>query len=145
VGCVAGRTIGIRLVVVVGVVFALAGCAAGTVSPFRVQKDAESLQSLAAEGALLAGATAAGKSTAAFTDVHASELAQQANDLAAVLASSESPPDLGARSARVVRLASLTAATLEELAKTSDMRAATVLQRRLGVIADEAGRLASTG
>ena len=122
----------------------LGGCSSADVSSFRVMKDAEALQSLAAEGALLVGATAAGESTKAFTSVHAGELAAEARGLAEVLRLADPPAELAAATARIVHLASLAGSSLAALPDALSSGLASRIQRRLARIAGEAGRLAES-
>jgi len=51
-----------------------AGCGAGELSASALSKQADSLRSLAAEGALLAEDASAGKTTRTFSRVHSSDL-----------------------------------------------------------------------
>jgi hypothetical protein len=63
----------------------------GELSADALKKEAESIQSFAAEGALLARDVADGKSTVPFTRVHAGELADNAAKLEQTLATGPRP------------------------------------------------------
>jgi hypothetical protein len=70
-------------------VLLLAGCGAqSTLSTKALQQEASSLQSLAAEGSLLASDAARGRSTAVFVRIHGAELAKTAQASATLLAKS---------------------------------------------------------
>jgi hypothetical protein len=64
-----------------------AGCGGkGSLGPKALQQEATGLQSLAAEGGILAGDAAGGRSTSAFLRVHAQYLAKAAQSSATTLA-----------------------------------------------------------
>jgi hypothetical protein len=116
----------------------------GELSADALKKEAESIQSFAAEGALLARDVADGKSTVPFTRVHARELADNAAKLEQTLASARPAPDVEARLARAVELAKRVAATLEELERSpGDAAAARRVQGELEDAAKQAEKLAS--
>jgi hypothetical protein len=122
----------------------VAGCGGGELSTDALKKEAELIQSFAAEGALLARDVADGKSTVPFTRVHAGELADNAAKLEQTLASARPAPDVGARLARAVELAKRVAATLEELERSpGDAAAARRVQGELEDAAKQAEKLAS--
>jgi hypothetical protein len=115
----------------------------GELSAEQFKKEAESIQSFAAEGALLARDVADGKSTANFTRVHAGELATNAAKLEQTLTSAEPTPDVEAKLARAVELAKRVAATLNELERSpGDAVAARRLQGELEAAAKQAEELA---
>jgi hypothetical protein len=115
----------------------------GELSPEALKKEAESIQSFAAEGALLARDVADGKSTAPFTRVHAGELAANAAKLEQALASAQPAPAVEAKLARAVELAERVAATLKELEQApGDAQAARRVQRELEAAAKQAEELA---
>jgi hypothetical protein len=88
-----------------------------------LQQEASSLQSLAAEGSLLASDAARGRSTTVFVRVHGAELAKTAKASATLLGGSRSPGSrrLAALGARLTR-------QLDQLAQSGSDRAT---QRRL--------------
>ena len=110
----------------------LAGC--GT--PATVEKQAEEIGSIAAEGALLAHDVSGGDTTHTFTRVHARELAKKADDLAPKI-----------RDGELERVARSVGADLERLAdEPGDERGAAELERSLDEAskqAEEIGKAAS--
>jgi hypothetical protein len=122
-----------------------AGCEGGAMTKYRFSKDAESLQSLATEGGLLADGVVDGRTTSAFVRTHAQELASDTEKLASVVASTEPKLGLGARTARLAALARRAAAQLRLLAKQpSDPATATGIRARLNEAADAAEQLGKT-
>jgi hypothetical protein len=118
-------------------------CGGGELSAEALKKEAESIQSFAAEGALLARDVADGRSTAPFARVHAGELATKAAKLAQTLASARPAPAVEADHARAVDLAARVAATLKELEQVpGDADLARRLQRELEAAAKQAEELA---
>ena len=116
----------------------------GELSAEQFKKQAESIQSFAAEGALLARDVADGKSTANFTRVHAGELAASAAKLEQTLTSAQPAPDVESELARAVELAERVAATLKELERSpGNAAAARRVQGELEVAAKQAEELAS--
>jgi hypothetical protein len=116
-------------------IFALSACGGGA----SFQKEAEGIQSLAAEGALLARDVADGKSTVPFTRVHARELAEKAASLEKKL---EATSRLHVW-ARAARLTGEVATALEDLERApGDSEAARRVQRKLEDIAKRAEELA---
>jgi hypothetical protein len=77
------------------------------------------VQSLAAEGGLLAGDASRGRSTATFVRVHAAELGKAASASATVLAKGRTP-----RARALTTLARRTARELERLSQSDSNRAA---------------------
>jgi hypothetical protein len=70
-----------------------AGCGGkGTLSPKAVRQEATGLQSLAAEGNVLAGDAARGRTTSSFLRVHAESLAKAAHASVTTLAAGGPPP-----------------------------------------------------
>jgi hypothetical protein len=89
-----------------GVVAILAtGCGGGKLSADALSKQAESVQSVAAEGAMLARDAAAGKATGTFTHVHSSELAKTASQTVSSLESAQAEPTLEPRRRRLAGIA----------------------------------------
>jgi len=127
------------------VLLLVAACGGGgQPSAEELKKQAESIQSFAAEGALLARDVADGKSTVPFTRVHAEELADKAAKLEQTLASAQSAPDVEDELARAVELTKRVAASLEELEQApGDAESARRVQRELEAAAKQAEKLAS--
>ena len=109
---------------------------------FRFVKDAESLQSLATEGSMLADGVVDSRTTTAFVITHAQDLAAEAEQLASVVASTDPEPGLGQKTEELTQLANLVASQLQSLAdNASDEEAATVVRSSLANAADEAAKL----
>jgi hypothetical protein len=119
-------------------VLLLAGCGGqGAPGKQALQQQAAGLQSLAAEGGLLASDAARGRSTSTFVRVHAAELTKAARASEAVLARGLTP-DARALAA----LARRTTADLDRLSHSgSDRGAQRRLARRLERAAARAERL----
>jgi hypothetical protein len=125
-------------------VLALASCGGGGVTAFRLQHDAEQVQSLAADGALLAQGAQRGRLTDAFVRVHAGELAAEAADLREVLASAEPDPGRARATAAVVRLSGRVASRLDELGRhPGDHAVAGSVHTALDGVARAAERIAA--
>ena len=121
----------------------LAGCNGGTVDDHALQRDAESVASLASEGQLLAHDVAKGASTKMFVRVHAKELSLSASDLEDALAERPTSPGITADVRRLSRLAGKVSDELERLhLHPTDRRVAAALERPLANDADAAERLA---
>ncbi len=78
-------------------VLLLAGCNGGTVDRHALTKDAETLDSIACEGVLVADGVARGRTTTFFAREQAEELAVQASNLAHALATRPSVPSIEQR------------------------------------------------
>jgi hypothetical protein len=86
---------------------ALAGCGGGSsLGTHALTKDVESIQSLAAEGSLLAKQVAHGDVTGTFVRVHTQYLEKVAGSLRRTLATARVPPGLAADRRKAARLAS---------------------------------------
>ena len=122
----------------------VAGCGGGgELSAEEFKKEAESIQSFAAEGALLARDVADGKSIVPFTRVHAGELADNAAKLEQTLASAQPVPDVETQLARGVELSKRVTANLERLEQApGDADVARRVQRELEAAAKQAEKLA---
>jgi hypothetical protein len=132
-----------RVLLALTALFVAACGGGGELSAEALKKEAESIQSFAAEGALLARDVADGKSTAPFTRVHAGELADSAAKLEKTLASGRPAPEVEADLARAVELAKRVAATLKELEQApGDAEAARTVQYTLEAFAKHAEELA---
>ena len=124
----------------------LAGCGAGgTLDREALQKEAESIQSFAAEGALLARDVADGKSTVPFTRVHAGELHEQASKLEQTLSEAKAAPAVGEELAQAVAVIDDVVATLDQLERSpGDSELARGAQRKLEQAAKKAEQLAGS-
>jgi hypothetical protein len=120
----------------------LGACRGGDMTDFRFVKDAESLQSLATEGSMLADGVVDSRTTTAFVTTHAQDLAAEAEQLASVVASTDPEPGLDQKTEKLTRLANLVASQLQELAdNASDEEAAADVRSSLANAADEAAKL----
>jgi hypothetical protein len=121
----------------------LAGCNGGTVDDHALQRDAEAVASLAAEGQLLAHDVAKGASTKMFVRVHAKELSLSASHLEDALSERPTSPGINADVRRLSRLAGKVSDELERLhLHPTDRRVAAALERPLENDADAAEKLA---
>ena len=121
---------------------AAAGCGGGgPVGRTALEGQSQSLQSGAAEGALLARGGASGRTTRTFRRVHASELAQAASEVASALRDSEAEHGLEETRHRLVSVAVEIHADLKRLGDASgdeqralaaDLDAAALESRRIG-------------
>ena len=121
-----------RTALVVALVLLSAGCGGGELSAGALSKQADSVRSLASEGALLAEEATAGKETGTFTRVHSSELEKAAAKTASTLETTKTRPALEPKLHRLARLARGVSDNLEQLgsASKSEQRAlANELQR----------------
>jgi hypothetical protein len=131
-----------RTFIVLLAVLALCSCGGGELTTDALRKDAEAVQSTAAEGALLAQGVSEGRSTATFARVHSGSLEEQANAVATRLAAAGSAPGLNERQRRTQRLATMVAADLALLGDEPDDRAAAArIAKRLEAEAAAAERL----
>jgi hypothetical protein len=133
-----------RLGPLLALVLILAACGGGTLNAESFRKEAESVQSFAAEGALLARDIADGKSLSPYVRVHAGELAKDAETLARRLERAKGVPALRAKLPRASRLAARVAVALKKLeAEPGDRTGARRLQGELEDVAHSAEELAS--
>jgi hypothetical protein len=111
----------------------LAGCGAGgSASQKDIQKQFEAIQSLAAEGALVADGAADGRATDVFVRVHTSYLDEAARKVEAQLSSAHASGPAERDRVRAARLASSVANQLAKLGEDpGDHEAARRIQRRL--------------
>jgi hypothetical protein len=96
-----------------------AGCGGGKLGASALSKQADSLRSLAAEGALLAKDASAGKTTRTFARVHSSDLDKAAAKAAASLEAAKTIPALESKVHRLASLASRVSADLDRLGRAS--------------------------
>jgi hypothetical protein len=117
-----------------------AGCGGGgTLSHDSLRKEAESIQSVAAEGALLAHDSADGRTTTPFVSVHSEVLAESAGKVAQKLESAAVEPGLEQDRARAERLATRIEEELDQLDEHPDDRAEA---RRVADELDQAAKAA---
>jgi hypothetical protein len=123
---------------------AVAGCGGSSaLTESELHKEAETVQSTAAEGALLAGDVARDRSTAPFARIHSGELADQAKSAATALESATAPRTLDVDRKRAAVTALSVQRALERLADSpTDRAVARRVERELGRDARTAARLA---
>ena len=108
-----------------------AGCGGGgTVGAKALAKESKSLQSLAAEGALLAEDVSSGKTTRIYTREHSGELHSAASQVEASLKTAKTAPGLEVELHRLEGLAVRVSTELERLGNASRDEAR-ALQREL--------------
>jgi hypothetical protein len=124
------RTAIVAVLVATAAVVATGCGSGGTLGPKSLAKQSEAVQSLAAEGALLAGDVAAGRSTRTFSREHSAELAKAAATVETSLESARAEPALQPELRRLRTLARQVRSALTRLGATpqEDQRA---LGRRL--------------
>jgi hypothetical protein len=127
------RCHGVLVLALVSVLLAAACGGQGTLGAKALGRQSKAVQSLAAEGALLAQDAAAGKSTGIYRREHASELATAASTAEASLASARTEPALEAERRALATLAGKVQADLKRLAGASEAE-----QRALGKALDAA-------
>ena len=125
----------------------LAGCGGGpqTLDAKALQKQAETVGSFAAEGELLAGEIADGRTTGPFARVHAAALTESAQKVVDSLAPGKAKPapGLANKLARVRSQAELVLGWLQPLEHANKVTASR-LQSRLGEQASNAKQLAES-
>jgi len=92
----------------------------GTLSAKAFQKQAEALQSFAAEGALVAEGTADGRATETFVSVHTEYLGKAATKVETKLRSAHASGDLEEKRKSALRLAGRITDELERLHRAPD-------------------------
>lgn len=95
----------------------------GALSEKSLQTQAAAIQSLAAEGALVAGGAAEGRTTDVFVRVHTDDLLKEARKAQAELASASAGGTLARKRNRAARLAGRVAEELERLHRAPGDRA----------------------
>ena len=127
------------LAAVVGIGLLAAGCGSGgTLSEKALTQESSTVQSLAAEGALLARDSAAGKTTHIFTRVHSEYLQKAAAKSAKTLQSATTTPALRPKLRRTARAATRVSSELEQLGHASSaeqQRLARQLERNAKALA----------
>jgi hypothetical protein len=134
----------LRGLLISAVLLAVAGCGGGgSVSQKDVQKQFEAIQSLAAEGALVADGAADGRTTDVFVRVHTGYLDRAAEKVATNLSSAHASGAVDRDRARAARLATEVADRLAALGdEPGDRAAARRIAARLRLDAALAERLA---
>jgi hypothetical protein len=117
-----------------------AGCGGGELSANALSKQADSVRSLAAEGALLAGEASAGKTTGIFTRVHSSDLDKTAAQIASTLETAKTKPALEPKLHRLANLARRVRENLKRLGRASNQEQRT-LANELQRAADQSNRI----
>ncbi len=132
-----------RSALVVALVLLSAGCGGGELSAGALSKEADSVRSLASEGALLAEDSSAEKTTHIFTRVHSSELEKAAAQSASTLEASKTKPALEPKLHRLATLARGVSDNLQQLgsAPKSEQR---TLANELQRAADQSNRIAQS-
>jgi hypothetical protein len=114
-------------------------------TPYRLEKDADSLASIATDGVLLADGVADGQMTTAMARTHSQELATEAEKLAQVLASTDPETALRRKTRALTQLATRVANQLRSLAdKPTNRQAAAGVRSSLANAADAASKLAES-
>jgi hypothetical protein len=126
---------------ILGLVLLCAGCGGGQLSASALSKQADSVRSLAAEGALLAGDASADKTTGTFTRVHSSYLGKAAAQTASTLKTSKTKPALEPKLHRLATLARGVSDDLDHLGSASKKEQRT-LANQLQRAADQSNRIA---
>jgi hypothetical protein len=121
------------LVLALVVMLAAACGGQGTLGEKALGEQSKAVQSLAAEGALLAQDSAAGKSTRIYRREHSNELSAAASKAEASLASARTKPSLEGERRALTALAGKVRADLTRLASASEVE-----QRALGKALDAA-------
>jgi hypothetical protein len=108
-------------VLVLGVIVALlgSGCGGGKLGPKALWQQSKSLQSLAAEGALLAQDAVSGKTTRIYTREHSSDLYKAASQAEASLKAARTEPALEPKLRELAALAAQVSAALKRLGDAS--------------------------
>jgi hypothetical protein len=118
-----------------------AGCGGGgKLGAKALSKQSKSLQSLAAEGALLAQDAVSGKTTSIFTREHSSDLHKAASQAEASLKTAKTGPALQPRLRRLAALAAQVSAALYRLGGASKAEQRT-LSRELQAAAKESEQI----
>ncbi len=120
-----------------------ASCGGGALSEKSLQTQAAAIQSLAAEGALVAGGVAEGRTTEVFVRVHTDDLLKEARKVQAKLDSESAGGTLERKRKTAARLPGRVAQELEQLHRAPGDRAlAGRLKSMLERLADDAKQLA---
>ena len=115
---------------------AAAGCGGGTLGASALEQHARSLRSGAAEGALLAGDAASGRTTDTFLSGHAAELAGATEGVESALTTSDAARGLDDARRRLIGVAREVGDDLQRLGD-ADGEEQRALQHELAAAADE--------
>jgi hypothetical protein len=126
---------------ILAVALPCAGCGGGELSASALSKQADSVRSLAAEGALLAEDSSAGKTTGTFTRVHSSDLDKAASKEATSLQTAKAKPALESERQRLASLAQRISDDLDRLGNASKGEQRS-LANELQRAADQSNRIA---
>jgi uncharacterized phage infection (PIP) family protein YhgE len=133
-----------RTALVVALVLLSAGCGGGgELGASALSKQADSVRSLASEGALLAGDASADRATHVFTRVHSSELQKAAAQSASTLETSKTKPALEPKLHRLATLARGVSDDLDQLGSASKSEQRT-LANELQRAAEQSNRIAES-
>jgi hypothetical protein len=130
-------------VILLGVMLALlgAGCGGGgKLGTKALSEQAMSLQSDAAEGALLAQHVSSGKTTRIYTREHSAELSEAASHIEASLKTAKTAPVLEGKLGRLAAIATRVSTELKRLGHASKDEAL-VLRRELEAAAAESKKI----
>jgi hypothetical protein len=130
-----------RAALILAAALLCAGCGGGELSASALSKQADSLRSLAAEGALLADDASAGETTRTFARVHSSDLHKTASKTAATLATAKTKPALEPKLHKLGSLARGVSDDLDRLG-TASKREQRSLANQLQRAADQSNRIA---
>ena len=130
-----------RTALIVALASLSTGCGGGELSASALSKQADSVRSLAAEGALLAGEASEGKTTGIFTRVHSSELDKTAAQTASTLEKAKTTPALEPKLHRLATLARGVSADLNRLSSAPKQEQRT-LANELQRAADQSNQIA---
>jgi hypothetical protein len=130
--------VGLTRVFLLGVAVAVlgAGCGSAELGAKGLSEQAGSLQSAAAEGALLADDVSSGRTTRIYAREHAADLSEAASKVEASLKNAKSGPGLARELRRLAGLATRVRVELERLRSASEEDAG-ALERRLRAAAGE--------
>jgi predicted outer membrane protein len=104
---------------ILGLALLCAGCGGGELSASALSKQADSVGSLAAEGALLAKDASGGKTTRTFARIHSSDLEKVASQTASSLKTAKTKPALEPKLHRLTTVARGVSDELDRLGSAS--------------------------
>ena len=105
---------------ILGLALLCAGCGGGELSASALSKQADSVRSLAAEGALLAKDASGGKTTRTFARIHSSDLEKVASQTASSLKTAKTTPGLESKLHRLATVARGVSDELDRLGSASE-------------------------
>jgi hypothetical protein len=122
----------VTLAILLLVAVAVAGCGgASTVSAEQLEKQRETVHSIAAEGALLAADVERGRSTRPFAKIHSGDLSELADGAAKALAKPAGPPLEAERRREEARAVAVSDALAQLHAHPDDTGVASAVRRKL--------------